>query len=223
MISFHPKYTDLQSYTAGNCQPGMGLMISAHIDMCTQCKNDCVEIQAELATQMLIKDKAVEPLDNQFISMMANITSLPVLNTPASVDKTTSIELDGKFFELPRTLRRYVKNTGNWSRLVGKLWQAPVDLGEIGRANFMYMEKGGRVPEHTHKGTEFTLVINGHYGDGISEYESGDFTSMNSQHNHLPHSEADNGCLVFTIIDQPLHFTAGIARLLNPFSHLFFK
>jgi putative transcriptional regulator len=29
--------------------------------------------------------------------------------------------------------------------------------------------------------------------------------------------------LVFTIVDQPLHFTAGIARLLNPFSHLFFK
>jgi putative transcriptional regulator len=87
----------------------------------------------------------------------------------------------------------------------------------------MYMEKGGRVPEHTHKGTEMTLVVDGQYGDGIAEYDSGDFTIMNNTHNHLPHSQADDGCLVFTLVDQPLHFTAGIARLLNPFSHLFFK
>jgi putative transcriptional regulator len=155
--------------------------------------------------------------------MMSNITSLPVVHTPVPIAENSSIELDGKFFELPRTLKRHVINTGNWSRLVGKLWQAPVDLGEIGKANFMYMEKGGRVPEHTHKGTEFTLVVNGQYGDGISEYESGDFTIMDSKHKHLPHSQSDEGCLVFTIVDQPLHFTAGIARLLNPFSHLFFK
>ncbi len=223
MISFHPMYTDLKMFSAGNSQPAMALMISAHIDMCPQCKITCMEIQVELASNVFEQHKSVEPLNDLYISMMSNITDLPKLHTPAPLEVDSSIELDGKFFELPRTLRRHVKNTGNWSRLVGKLWQAPVDLGEIGRANFMYMEKGGRVPEHTHKGTEFTLVVNGQYGDGISEYDSGDFTVMDSHHNHLPHSQADDGCLVFTIIDQPLHFTAGIARLLNPFSHLFFK
>jgi putative transcriptional regulator len=223
MISFHPKYIDLQAFSAGNCQPALALMISAHVDMCPQCRSECVDIQAELADDLLMQPKVSEPLSNRYISMMSNITSLPVVHTPAPIAENSSIELDGKFFELPRTLKRHVINTGNWSRLVGKLWQAPVDLGEIGKANFMYMEKGGRVPEHTHKGTEFTLVVNGQYGDGISEYESGDFTIMDSKHKHLPHSQSDEGCLVFTIVDQPLHFTAGIARLLNPFSHLFFK
>jgi putative transcriptional regulator len=223
MISFHPKYIDLQAFSAGNCQPALALMISAHVDMCPQCRSKCVDIQAELADDLLIKPKLSEPLNNQYISMMSDITKLPAVHTPAPIVENSSIELDGKFFELPRTLKRHVRNTGNWSRLVGKLWQAPVDLGEIGKANFMYMEKGGRVPEHTHKGTEFTLVVNGQYGDGISEYESGDFTIMDSKHKHLPHSQSDEGCLVFTIVDQPLHFTAGIARLLNPFSHLFFK
>jgi putative transcriptional regulator len=223
MISFHPKYIDLQAFSAGNCQPALALMISAHVDMCPQCRSECVDIQAELADDLLMQPKVSEPLSNRYISMMSNITSLPVVHTPVPIAENSSIELDGKFFELPRTLKRHVINTGNWSRLVGKLWQAPVDLGEIGKANFMYMEKGGRVPEHTHKGTEFTLVVNGQYGDGISEYESGDFTIMDSKHKHLPHSQSDEGCLVFTIVDQPLHFTAGIARLLNPFSHLFFK
>jgi putative transcriptional regulator len=198
-------------------------MISAHVDMCPQCRSVCADIQHEYASELFDKPFINEPLDNQFTAMMSNITRLPVVNNVVPDVINTSIELDGKFFELPRTLRRHVKNTGNWSRLVGKLWQAPVDLGDIGKANFMYMEKGGRVPEHTHKGTEMTLVIDGQYGDGIAKYDCGDFTTMNNHHNHLPHSEADDGCLVFTIIDQPLHFTAGIARLLNPFSHLFFK
>ena len=223
MISFHPKFIDLQAFSAGNCEPAMALMISAHVDMCAQCQQDCLEIQADLAKELFAEQKAIAPMDSQYLEMMANITDLPISNTVFKEPSNTSIELDGKFFELPRALRRQVKNTGNWSRLVGKIWQAPVNLGGIGKANFMYMEKGGRVPEHTHKGTEMTLVIDGQYGDGIAEYDCGDFTVLNNQHKHLPHSEADDGCLVFTIVDQPLHFTAGIARLLNPFSHLFFK
>ena len=223
MISFHPKFTDLQEFSAGNCKPAMALMISAHVDMCPQCRSNCIEIQHEFASELFDKPLINEPLNDEYIAMMSNITRLPVADNVVPEVIKSSIELDGKFFELPRTLRRHVKNTGNWSRLVGKLWQAPVDLGDIGKANFMYMEKGGRVPEHTHKGTEMTLVVDGQYGDGIAEYDCGDFTTMNNQHNHLPHSEADDGCLVFTIVDQPLHFTAGIARLLNPFSHLFFK
>ncbi|MFT6898372.1 MAG: putative transcriptional regulator, partial [Paraglaciecola sp.] len=112
---------------------------------------------------------------------------------------------------------------GNWSRLAGKLWHAPVDIGGMGQASFIYMEKGGRVPEHTHRGNEFTLVIDGTFSDGLADYGVGDFTRMDSHNKHVPYSDADDGCLVFTILDKPLHFTSGIARLLNPFSHLFFK
>ncbi|MBU3003590.1 ChrR family anti-sigma-E factor [Paraglaciecola arctica] len=223
MISFHPNFADLQRFSAGNCETAMALMISAHVDMCPQCQQDCIEIQAELAKELFSPQTVIEPLDSQYLDMVSKITELPIVDNLESIANNATIELDGKFFELPRALRKYAKNTGNWSRLVGKLWQAPVDLGDIGKANFIYMEKGGRVPEHTHKGTEMTLVIDGQYGDGIAEYDCGDFTLMNNRHKHLPHSEADDGCLVFTIVDQPLHFTAGIARLLNPFSHLFFK
>lgn len=223
MISFHPNFKTLHAFSVGNCKPSLSLMISAHVDMCTQCRHACAEIQDELASELFDKQFKTGPLDSQYIEMMSSITRLPVVNSIVSQTNNTSIELDGKFFELPRALRRHVKNTGNWSRLVGKLWQAPVDLGDIGKANFVYMEKGGRVPEHTHKGTEMTLVIDGQYSDGIAEYDCGDFTVMNNKHNHLPHSDADDGCLVFTIVDQPLRFTSGIARLLNPFSHLFFK
>jgi putative transcriptional regulator len=224
MISFHPTANDLQAFSAGVAEPAKALMISAHVDMCSTCQKACREYQEQISEDIFADASQAFTLDETYLNMMAGITSSPIIQqAPNKMSEESTIELDGKVFELPRALRRYVKNTGNWSHLVGKLWQAPVDLGDVGKANFMYMEKGGRVPEHTHKGNEMTLVIDGQYSDGIAHYDCGDFTLMNDQHNHTPHSEADDGCLVFTIVDQPLHFTAGIARLLNPFSHLFFK
>ena len=142
MISFHPKFTDLQTFSAGNCEPAKALMISAHVDMCPKCQHDCIDIQNEMAGELIAQPASSLSMDSQYYAMMSNITELPVAVSRPPEASSTSIELDGKFFELPRTLRRHVRNTGNWSRLVGKLWQAPVDLGDIGKANFMYMENG---------------------------------------------------------------------------------
>ena len=152
--------------------------------------------------------------------MLAEITAMPVIDVRPDI--TPRIELDGKFFDVPKPLQ-HVKHTGNWSKLLGKVWQAPVEIGGDYVANFIYMEKGGQVPEHTHKGNELTLVVNGEFSDGINDYDSGDFLMMDNEHVHAPMSEAKEGCLVFSIVDQPLQFTSGLARLLNPFSHLFFK
>jgi putative transcriptional regulator len=220
MINFHPTHEQLVKFAAGNCPASSALMISAHIDMCAQCRSATQHSQALLAIAALSEET---PLGNEYANMMSDITLLPAAESPVATNQASTLELDGRHFTLPRALRRYQSHTGNWSRLAGKLWQAPVDLGNDAKANFIYMEKGGKVPEHTHKGTELTLVIDGQYSDGLAEYDCGDFTLMGGTDRHLPHSEADEGCLVFTIVDQPLHFTSGIARLLNPFSQLFFK
>lgn len=180
------------------------------------------------------------PISSKFDNMLANIIQMPNakpvdgnsvnrnkhisgISSSALEADTHKIELDGRAFTVPRTLRRFVGKTGNWSSLVGKLWQAPVDLGNQGVANFIFMGQGGSVPEHTHRGTEYTLVIDGEFSDGLNKYDTGDFIFMDGQNTHTPRADAKDGCLVFSIVDQPLHFTSGIARLLNPFSHLFFR
>lgn len=219
MISLHPTQQQLHDFVEGNSVPAMALVISAHVDMCAECQMQVAAMQ-ESASEEAFASAANCP---EFSSMLANITQLPAAERIISQPEKVKIELDGRAFNLPRPLRRYVSKTGNWSHLLGKVWQAPVDLGPIGKANFIYMEKGGRVPEHTHRGSELTLVVDGEFSDGIANYDSGDFITMDCANTHTPHSDADEGCLVFTIVDQPLHFTSGIARLLNPFSHLFFK
>ena len=219
MISFHPTSQQLELFSAGNCEPAMALMISAHIDMCSVCRASSRRLQECVSIEALSEGIS---LGSEYKDMLAEITNLPIA-TQEAVYTNSTLELDGRHFALPRALHRFTSKTGNWSRLVDKLWQAPVELGEVGKGTFIYMEKGGRVPEHTHKGSELTLVIDGQYSDGLANYDCGDFTLLDGSNKHLPHSEAEEGCLVFTIVDKPLHFTSGLARLLNPFSHLFLK
>ncbi len=220
MINLHPTPYQLEAFAQGILPPSEALIVSAHCDMCSQCQQVVANHNELLAKNALSE---TSELGAEFDDMLANIIHLPQAKPQITRERKRSIELDGKSFELPRALQRYADKTGSWSKLVGKLWQAPVDLGDMGVANFIYMEKGGSVPEHTHRGTEHTLVINGEFSDGINDYDTGDLIFMDGQHVHAPHSHADEGCLVFTIVDQPLHFTSGLARLLNPFSHLFFR
>ncbi|XOV78529.1 MAG: ChrR family anti-sigma-E factor [Aestuariibacter sp.] len=227
MINFHPSTTQLQQFVEGNLSPAWSLMVSAHVDMCKHCQAHIEEITDDLAGSMLVKeaqDDLVSANDaHLFDSMMNNIMQLGPDHRPDPRPQAKSIELDGRRFELPRTLGRFVHKTDGWSKLVGKLWQAPVDLGSMGKAHFIYMEKGGRVPEHTHRGNELTLVVNGEFEDGIRQFDTGDFIHLDGNDKHAPVSNHDDGCLVFSFVDEPLHFTSGLARLLNPFSHLFFR
>lgn len=217
----------LHQFAEGTLSPAWSLVVSAHVDMCKQCQSQVDLITEELAQeQILASCPPVQSADTEVLSfeqMMNSIMSLEPDHSSDPRPHSGTIELDGRIFELPRTLGRFVHKTDGWSKLVGKLWQAPVDLGEMGKAHFIYMEKGGSVPEHTHKGNELTLVVNGEFEDGIRQFDSGDFIHLDGRDKHAPVSNHDDGCLVFSFVDEPLYFTAGIARLLNPFSHLFFR
>lgn len=237
MVNFHPSEQLLREFVQGRLDPNMALMVSAHCDMCSDCQDRCHALTLLSASDALQTptDVGLESFDHFpveereiFTQMMNNITELPALQTHQNFNRTIEpeeamLDLDGKKFMLPRSLRRYAFKTQGWRKLVGKLWQAEVDLGGETRAEFIYMEQGGSVPEHTHRGNELTLVINGEFEDGVNCYGDGDLIMLDSHHTHAPQSNDDEGCLVFSIVDQPLHFTSGLARLLNPFSHLFFK
>ncbi len=195
MIKFHPTHQQLSEFVEGSLSPAISLMVAAHCDMCEKCRLR-VELETEALAEELLSS-APSSADSQMVfgDMLANITSSPSKNSTSELIQgsieddnrlferpinkvgvqakdVTSIELDGRRFELPSTLHRYTKKTGGWSSLVGKLWQAPVDLGNQGVANFIYMAQGGSVPEHTHRGTEYTLVIDGEFSDGLNHYDT---------------------------------------------------
>jgi len=240
MIKFHPSNAALVDFAEGNLASAEALFVSAHCDMCHTCHNKLLSISDSLASQYLneqddpcfdtARDVSATQIPRDYIAMFENITTQrndtdtrKEAQAELSRRQNYEIVLDGKKFKIPPTLFRLTERMGQWSHLLGRIWQAQVDIGGGSLAQFIYMEKGGAVPEHTHKGHELTLVLDGSFSDGLHTYHSGDFIALSSHDTHAPKSDVDEGCLVLSIIDQPLLFTQGWAKLINPLSHLYFK
>lgn len=139
---------------------------------------------------------------------------------PNVVDKM--IYLEGKRFELPRSLANQIHRIGPWYKMMGNMWRATINLGTEAAANLIYMDRAASLPEHTHKGTEIQLVLSGSFSDEYGTYSDGDLLVLDHTHQHSPHT-ADQDCLILAVMEGPLQFTSGISRILNPFSSLFFR
>lgn len=204
----------------------MLMMVGTHVDMCPQCQAQIHDIETHLAqklfgeTDVLRRPSAQPALDED--AMLQAIFNSQAADASTPIAANDSLYLEGQRFALPPTLARNHQRIGDWSRLPGKLWRAPVRVGGEEMLNLIYMAENAHLPEHTHKGNEATLVVNGVFNDENSEYRDGDFVLLDGNHKHSPATQNED-CLTLAALEGPLHFTTGLSRLLNPFSSLFFK
>jgi len=224
MVKFHPTESMLHQFVSGELAPALSLVLATHIDMCPVCQQSVRELESELAQSYLSRSGETNSpvLDNA--SMKTMLDAIVHSEPPAPEKKVVKSELvlDGKEFHLPRPLARQAENIGHWSKLPGNLWKASIDVADEGQLSFIYMAENSTVPEHTHKGHEATVVVNGVFEDEFNTYRDGDFIYLDADRQHTPVTTNED-CLTLAWLDKPLHFTSGIARLLNPFSSLFFR
>ncbi|RUO44011.1 transcriptional regulator [Aliidiomarina taiwanensis] len=220
-IKYHPTDELIEHFTAGILSPALSVLVSTHLDLCPRCQQVNLEVEESLAEQLITTSPAgVNTAD--YDQMLEHIFNSPAPVQQPQRQSLHSLRVNGKTFVLPPTLARQYQRIGQWSRIPGKMFKAPVQLGSDECIHLIYMDKGSRVPEHTHKGNEVTLVINGVFNDEQDEYRDGDFVMLDQQHKHQPQTQSHD-CLTLATLDAPLLFTAGLPRLLNPFSSLFFK
>ncbi|PSW06786.1 ChrR family anti-sigma-E factor [Photobacterium lipolyticum] len=221
-VHFHPSDDTLARYAAGDLDPASSIMMSAHLEYCINCRLRIDELEASY-TQVLESTPA-EPMTCGLTEMLSQILSQPA--EPLGVEPVPIsgvLKLDNKEFHLPRALQRHKDEIGPWSRLPGKIQRAYVSTGGKSKMNFIYMEPDSALPEHTHQGLEITLVLSGRFTDEHASYGPGDFIVQTTEHQHSPKTRPGQDCLCLTLLDAPLHFTSGLATLLNPFSQLFFR
>lgn len=221
MIKAHPSEALLYQYSSGELSCAMSLLVATHIDMCPSCKRVSAEIEQHLCEKHFDEIAAKwdqKQCDDMLAAIFSSESSHPLIHN----DPNNMICLQGRRFNLPPTLANNAYRIGDWNHMLGKLWRAPVSIGGVENTNLIYMEPGATVPEHTHKGVEATLVVNGTFSDEYDSYEDGDFIMLDASRKHSPRTVQED-CLTLATLDAPLHFTSGISRLLNPFSSLFFK
>jgi len=224
MIKHHPKFELIQAYVNGELPASLSIGITLHADLCPVCQQKIVQLTEQVAERSF--EESNDPLlselnkldfenditeDYFFDSMINDITDSNDIDTLIEVASKEIIFKD-KSYTLPRALNNV--SMGKAAN-VGKLSRARLQLDENEiHSNLLHINPGGGVPEHTHKGFELTVLLDGSFSDDRGEYHKGDFIMLDGTSTHNPISE--KGCLCYTVANDALHFTQGINKLLNP-------
>ena len=82
---------------------------------------------------------------------------------------------------------------------------------------YLLRAKGGKkLPEHSHNGEEWTLIIQGGYEAGGEGYVSGDLHISDDDVSHAPHIDAGEDCICLVMTEGPLKMKSLLPRLLQP-------
>jgi putative transcriptional regulator len=224
MIKHHPKFELLKSFVNGELPASLSAGIAIHADMCKQCQHQIAQLTEQIAESNFDFEEAF--LDRFIVDEKQDLDEIATLNFDdmiADITASDDIEVlapkENKFiafnstnYYLPTAL-----NSMSFGKTahIGKLSRARIQLdeGEI-HSSLLHIQPGGGVPEHTHKGFELTLLLEGSFEDEKGKYVKGDFIMLDSNHQHHPISS--EGCLCYTVANDALHFTQGINKLLNP-------
>jgi putative transcriptional regulator len=232
MIKHHPKFALIQSFVNGDLPASLSAGIAIHADMCPICQQHIAQLTDQLAavsfeeaflgrfivdenTDLQCTDEgSADTLNVDAFNMDNMIDKITQSNAidkhEAKIEKT--VTFNNKTYILPQVLHNMLlgKTTN-----IGKLARARFQLNENEiHTSLLQIEPSGGVPEHTHKGFELTLLLEGAFHDEHGEYVKGDFIMLDGTHQHHPVST--KGCLCYTVANDALHFTQGINKLLNP-------
>lgn len=222
MIKHHPKFELIQSFVNGDLPASLSAGISIHASMCPTCQQK-ISLLTDQVAELNFDESATNIahsggdlvaegiLAMNFDDMINGITDSDAIDVMQPVE-TKTISFKDKSYELPSVLNNMMLGK---TAHIGKLARKRVQLDENEiHTNLLHMEPSGSVPQHTHKGFELTLLLEGSFHDEKGEYVKGDFIMLDGEHLHNPISSS--GCLCYTVANDAMHFTQGINKLLNP-------
>ena len=76
---------------------------------------------------------------------------------------------------------------------------------------------GVAMPDHGHRGTELTLVLQGAFKDEEDRFGRGDIEVANEDLHHTPVAEEGDVCICLAATDAPLRFRGILPRIAQPF------
>ncbi|MBW3696893.1 transcriptional regulator [Vibrio sp. T187] len=223
MIKYHPDPAVLKDFVDGELSPSVSILVSSHIEMCSECQKRVEELTEVASTHCFSEGNQIDDPDwfentydyssqDSDLAMIDAITSQPSEPEFVSPQTITEIDLGGERISLPRAMKSI--SLKEWQRM-GKISRSRLDFqDEQRKMSLLHIAEGGSVPTHTHKGFEITLLLQGSFEDELGHYSAGDFLWLDNEHTHQPVSH--EGCVCLTVSSDAMQFTQGLTQILNP-------
>ena len=217
MANYHPNDELLMSFAAGQLPNALGVMLACHIETCESCRAKVKQYEL-LGGEILAQAGDVEVSKEVLESTLARIDSMPE-NLKSEIE--FQHQLASKNTQIPRPLRRFVTKDFDhlaWSGFTKNIREFKVNIDDGEFTTKLYRIKAGQeLPEHTHEGNEYTLVMSGSFSDRTCDYHKGDFILADSSTTHQPRASMEEDCICLAVMDAPLKMTGFFGRMLNPF------
>ncbi|RJG48130.1 ChrR family anti-sigma-E factor [Motilimonas pumila] len=236
MIKHHPSNEILLLHTKGELPLSLSLAVSAHIELCPECQKiqqALTEQESDAAWTVPCKhssgsnsvDAAVETLtadSSSFNEDLSDMLSSIMEQAPEEVlfeaTAPTSTKVAGKNYNLPRAFRQF--DQLKWSGIGAVSRARIVSEADDVRGSLLHIDQDASIPQHSHKGYELTLLLDGTFEDENGKYERGDFIWLEGDHQHSPYTK--EGCLCYAVQNAPLHFVSGVSKVLNPLGKMLY-
>lgn len=208
-MTIHHHLTDqlLMAHAAGSLPEAFGLVVATHVSLCDDCRARLASFDA-LGGAVMGDATPVDLGDDALAACLARIDR-PYTPPPAP-------RRNGVF---PAPLADYVGgglDQVKWRPLGMGVRQAILPTGRGASARLLYIPSGQAVPDHGHRGTELTLVLQGAFRDSTARFGPGDVEIADQDLDHTPIAEPGQDCICLAAADAPLRFNAFIPRVLQP-------
>jgi putative transcriptional regulator len=215
MISKHPNPELLVEYTSGALSVAPAISITTHLQFCDHCRH-LTESLTEIGGELLKETEAIpvsEGLLEEVLACLDKPVSIadPVFERPVqAVDEVVAT--------LPQYVQQFLpEGSLAWKFLSPSLKTSVISVGEdIHELALHLIKAGGKAPEHSHRGSEITVVLKGSFSDEDGVYHPGDFILREMGEVHRPTAACNEECICLSVLAAPIRLT-GIKRVFNPF------
>lgn len=215
MTQFHPEAELLIDYAAGTLSLAQSACVSIHVSHCDQCQRMAGQM-AELGAALFEQQEPVHVGDDQLNAVLARLDE----ETPLVYEQRKPAETNSTPAILQRLMRGDFSDL-KWKNIGRSLRISYLKTGDTNHEFALYhIKAGGRIPSHSHKGNEMTLVLQGGFSDAHGSYHAGDFIFRGPEDEHSPTALQTEDCICLAVLDAPLKFTDWKFRWMNPFLRL---
>ncbi|SNY94238.1 anti-ECFsigma factor, ChrR [Cohaesibacter sp. ES.047] len=220
MIHHHLNDEMILAYAAGALSVGHALVVASHLEICPHCAARLADAEA-IGGAMLDDCDESAVSDDLFATMMRSLDDPDMEYTEASVPADRSMVKTAGKVHVPALLASVIGDDFDairW-RTAGpgiKQFVLPLEGTEGETVRLLKLSPGFVTPEHSHHGSEMTLVLKGSFSDDTGRYRVGDIQDADDDVHHQPIADTDEECICLAVTDAPLEFKGVITRLLQP-------
>lgn len=193
----HPSDDILAAYAAGALDPGFGLVVGAHVEMCAACRRRLSAFEAASGEALAALPAAALAAD----AFAQTLSRLDAIQAPAPViDRRPLIE------RLPLAKKKWIA-PGVWVSAV------MTPHAKDNRVYVLHVGPGKPTARHTHAGAEFCTVLKGAYRDELGLFQAGDFAAADDALEHQPKVAGDEACVCLFATEGRLKAKGALGRL----------